>query len=126
MFSWVRPPMGRADLTMPSTWNWRAAVRRAISAWHAATVSAVTMLVRALGLRPPVLAMHDMSRCGGFGGHSFRFLDGAVGGDFCDDEVPGGEGFPEGVVLESAVRRGDERHNGDVLVRLRFTEFNRL
>ena len=55
-----------------------------------------------------------------------QLRDGAVGGDFCDDEVPGGEGFPEGVVLESAVRRGDERHNGDVLVRLRFTEFNRL
>jgi len=55
-----------------------------------------------------------------------QLRDGAVGGDFCDDEVPGGEGFPEGAVLESAVRRGDERHNGDVLVRLRFTEFNRL
>jgi len=55
-----------------------------------------------------------------------QLRDGAVGGDFCDDEVPGGEGFPEGVVLESAVRRGDERHNGDVLVRLRLTEFNRL
>ena len=51
-----------------------------------------------------------------------QLRDGAVGGDFCDDEVPGGEGFPEGAVLESAVRRGDERHDGDVFVRLRFPE----
>jgi hypothetical protein len=35
-------------------------------------------------------------------------------------------GFSEGAVLGDGVRRGDERHDGDVFVRLRFTELNRL
>jgi hypothetical protein len=40
---------------------------------------------------------------------------------FRDHEVPGGQGLPKGAVLEGAVCRGDERHDGDVLACLRFT-----
>jgi hypothetical protein len=58
-----------------------------------------------------------------FDNHQLR--DGTGGAGFCDSEGRGGEGFPKGVVLENAVRRGDERNDGDVFVRLRFTELNR-
>ena len=52
--------------------------------------------------------------------------DGAGGGNFRDGDVPGGEGLAEGAVLECAVRRGDERQDGDVFVGLSFSELNRL
>ena len=52
--------------------------------------------------------------------------DRAGGGDFGDGDVPGGEGFAEGAVLECAVCRGDEGQDGDVFVGLRFPEFERI
>jgi len=59
-----------------------------------------------------------------FDNHQLR--DGTGGAGFCDSEGRGGEGFPEGAILEGAVRRGDDRHDSDVFVILRFTELNRL
>lgn len=45
-------------------------------------------------------------------------------GNLRDGDVPRGEGFAKGAVLEYAVHRGDKGQDGDAFVRLSFTELN--
>jgi hypothetical protein len=77
----------------------------------------------AQGKGPELLAVDEENAFVGAVDHH-QLRDGAAGGDLGDGDLPARQGFAECAVLECAVRRGDEGQDGDVFVRLRFSELN--